>query len=219
MAKKRPNQNIDRIAAELAARGVVIKKDHFVYASGMHGRDYINKDIIYPNVSLTAEICSEIALNFAEQEIDMVVAPEKGGIILSTWIAHWIQELTGRKILSLYAEKTGEDGGFAFRRGYGAFIPKRRILVVEDVLTTGGSVKKVIETTRNLGGEVLGLGAIFNRGGVKQADIGDVPIFSLFDIKLRAWDEKDCHLCKKGIPVNELIGKGREFLARRAAAN
>ena len=85
--------------------------------------------------------------------------------------------------------------------------------MVEDVLTTGGSAKKVIETTRALGGNVVGLGVICNRGGVKPADVAGVPkLFALLDVTLDAWDASECPLCKKGIPINIEVGKGRDWL-------
>ena len=102
--------------------------------------------------------------------------------------------------------------------GYDKFLPGRRVLVVEDVLTTGGSAKKVVELARAAGGKVIGLGVLCNRGGVTPHDVGDVPqLFALTNIPLEVWMEGDCPLCKQGVPVNTDIGKGREFLARQRA--
>ena len=106
--------------------------------------------------------------------------------------------------------------GFVIKRGYDKLIKGKRVLVVEDILTTGGSVKKVIEATRAIGGEVVGLGVLCNRGGIMPQDVGNVPkLFSLVNIKLDAWSEADCPLCAKGVPINTDVGKGREFLARK----
>ena len=91
-----------------------------------------------------------------------------------------------------------------------------RILVVDDILTTGGSVRKVVETTRSFGGNVVAVGVLCNRGGIKPEDVGGVPrLFALVNVKLDAWDEMDCPLCASGVPVNTDVGKGREFLARK----
>ena len=100
---------------------------------------------------------------------------------------------------------------------YGIFAGVWRVLVVEDILTTGGSVKKVIEATRAIGGEVVGLGVLCNRGGITSHDVGDVPkLFALVNVTLESWTEAECPLCAKGIPINTDVGKGRDFLARKA---
>lgn len=197
----------------------VITDSHIVYTSGKHGSAYINKDAVYPHVRLTSSLCRAIAGHFADERmygIEAVVAPAVGGVILSTWTAHWLEELTGRKALSLYAEKA-ENGSFTFNREYDQFVPDRRILAVEDVLTIGGSAKKVIEATRALGGKVLGIGVLCNRGGVTPAELADVPeLFALVNVAFDAWDEADCPLCAHGKPVNTQVGKGKEYLARKA---
>lgn len=107
---------------------------------------------------------------------------------------------------------------FVIKRGYDKVITGKRVLVVEDVLTTGGSAREVIEAVRALDGEVVGLGVLCNRGGITAEDVGGVPeLFALVNVKLDAWDEAECPLCAKGVPINTDVGKGREFLARKAA--
>jgi len=200
--------------------GAVITDGHFVYTSGKHGSVYINKDAVYPHIRVISQLCYAIAAHFrnkfgAYYGIDSVVGPAIGGVILSTRIADWLEQMNGGNVLSLYAEKT-DNGEFVFRRGYDKFVPGRRVLVVEDVLTTGGSVKKVIEATRDLGGKVIGLGVLCNRGGVTLQDVADPPeLFALVNVNLDAWDEAECPLCASYVPINEEVGKGREFLARR----
>ncbi len=91
----------------------------------------------------------------------------------------------------------------------------KKVLVVEDILTTGGSVKKVVEATRAIGSTVIGVGALCNRGGVTAKELGEVPqLFALINVQLDAWDEKACPLCAKKIPINTEVGKGQEFLAK-----
>ncbi len=86
-------------------------------------------------------------------EIDMVVGPALGGVILSQWTAHHLSEIKGKEILGVYTEKS-PDGGMAFTRGYDKFIAGKKVLVVEDLTTTGGSAKKVAEAVRGIGGDV-----------------------------------------------------------------
>jgi len=196
--------------------GVIVTDDHFVYTSGKHGSVYIDKDALYPHTTETSRLCRAIAEGFVYGGVEAVVAPEKGGIILSQWVAFHLSEITGKETLAFYAEKS-RSGGFILERG-GAKMKLRgkKILVVEDVLTTGGSAKSVIEVVRAIGGNVVGLGVLVNRGGVIPRDVGGVPkLISLVNIKLDTWDEADCPLCKEMVPINIDVGKGREFLARR----
>ena len=152
------------------------------------------------------------AKDFADSGVEVVVGPAMGGVILSHATASELTRMLKRDIPGVYAEKTG-DGGFDFTRGYGDFVKGKKVLVVEDVLTTGGSVKKVIDLTKKAGGKIIGLGVIANRGGVKARDIGVKKIDALIDINFIAMNPKDCKLCKNGIPVNTNVGKGKLFLA------
>ena len=198
--------------------GAVITDSHIVYTSGHHGEIYFNKDAIYPYTDITSDFCESIALHFAEtkKDIDVVIAPALGGIILSQWTAYHLSKMVGHKVLGVYAEKAGDT--FVIKRGYDKLVTGRNVLVMEDVLTTGGSVKNVIEVTRSIGGNVIGVGVLCNRGGVKSEDIGNVPeIYALTTVNAITYPEDDCPLCKKNVPINISIGKGREFLARQTA--
>lgn len=195
--------------------GAVITNSHIVYTSGKHGTAYVNKDAVYPHTEDTSYLCGDIAEKFANDNVEVVIAPALGGIILSQWTAYHLTKLTGREVLGVYAEKT-EDGNFVIKRGYDKIVAGKNVLVVEDVLTTGGSAKKVIEATRAIGGNVIGLGVLCNRGGITPSDMANPPkLFSLVNVKLDAWDEADCPLCAGGKPINTDVGKGREFLARK----
>ena len=215
---------------------------HFVYASGRHGKAYFNKDAVYPHTQDTSCFCREIAKRFLGDRVEVVIAPAIGGLIISQWTAHHLTEMTGREVFSVYADKSEQLGSalwyicfglrllwksipqlgqapkeyFAIKRGYDKFIAQKNVLVVEDILTTGRSAKKVIKAARAIGGNVIGLGAICNRGGIEPQDVADVPKFTcLVDVKLDAWDEADCPLCDSRVPINTDVGKGKEFLARR----
>lgn len=208
--------NQEEVLEILSGVGAVIADSHIVYTSGKHGTAYINKDAIYPYTRRISKLCFEIANQFVDDNIEAVIAPAIGGVILSQWIARHLTELTGRVILGVYAEKAENGDAFVIKRGYDKLIAGKNVLVVEDVLTTGGSVKKVIEATRAVGGNVVGLGALCNRGGVTPQDVADPPkFFALVNVKLDAWDEAECPLCAKNIPINTDVGKGREYLAQK----
>ena len=193
----------------------ILTDTHVVYTSGRHGSAYVNKDAIYPHTEATSALCLSIAQEFAVQEPEIVAAPALGGIILSQWTAHHLTEL-GHHSLAVFAEK-GPTGDLIFTRGYDRLLRGRRVLVVEDILTTGGSLKKVIDLVREHEGNVVGAAAICNRGGITPEDVGNPPIlFSLAKVELESWAEDECELCKRGVPVNTTVGKGAEFLRRRA---
>lgn len=203
----------------LGAIGAIVTDSHLVYTSGRHGSAYVNKDAIYPHTELTSDLCLAIAEEFAGEGIEVVIAPAVGGVILSQWVAFHLSKLTGRQALGIYAEKDESGDAFVVRRGYDKMVPGRRVLLVEDVLTTGGSVRRVGDAVRALEGDIIGVAAICNRGNVAVEDLGGVPKLSaLMNVTLDSWPEEECPLCAKNIPINTEVGKGREFLARKAAA-
>jgi orotate phosphoribosyltransferase len=204
----------------LRGSGAVVTGSHVVYTSGRHGASYINKDAIYPHTREISRLGLALAQRFAERDVEAVIAPAVGGIVLSQWVAHHLTQKTGRDVLAVYAEKLADaTGGFVIKRGYDALIRDKRVLVVEDVVTTGGSAKRVIEATRAVGATVVGLGVLCNRGGVTAQELGDVPeLVALVKVDFTAWDEANCPLCRHHVPVNLDVGKGREYVARQQAA-
>lgn len=199
-----------RARAILAEARAIITGSHVVYTSGKHGSAYVNKDAVYPNTARVAELCRYLADATAATRPDVVCGPAMGGIILAQWTGHHLG------LPAVYAEKA-PDGGMALRRGYDALVAGKRVLVVEDILNTGGSVKDAVAAVRAAGGEVVAVAALVNRGGVTAADIGVPTLVALLDVALDAWDAAACPLCREGVPVNTQVGKGRDFLAKRAA--
>jgi orotate phosphoribosyltransferase len=202
----------------LARRGAVVTNDHFVYTSGKHGPAYINKDAVYPHTHDTAALCRTLASSFVRDCVEVVVAPAVGAVILSQWVAYFLTTLTSIEVLGIYADK-GEDDTFVIKRGYDKLIPDKRVLVVEDLFTTGGSVLKVVDAVRALGGIVVGVAGLANRGGVTAHDVGDVPrLVTLLDVRMEMYEPHECPLCKSGIPVNTQLGHGKKFLAAKQPA-
>ena len=188
---------------------------HFVFTSGRHGDSYVNKDALYPYTHDTSLLCKVMAERFADKNIEVVVGPTMGAAILAQLVAYHLSELTDREVYGVYADKDGQ-GGFVLKRGYDQIVKGKQVLVVEDLTTTGGSIKKVVEIVREAGGKVSGVIAIVNRGDVTEAMVGKPPIFtSLVTLHLESWEEAECELCEKGIPVNTDIGHGKEFAARK----
>lgn len=201
--------------------GSYITDSHIVYTSGKHGEAYLNKDAIYPHTKEISKICQEIAERFKNKDIEIVAAPALGGIILSQWVAYYLSQLTKKEVLALYTEKVPDpslpgQNNQVFRRGYDKLVRGKIVLVVEDITTTGGSVIKVVNSVRNAGGEVIAVCVLANRDpdNITSQSIG-APYTALAEIKMQAWEEKDCPLCQKGTPINTTVGKGREYLAKK----
>lgn len=202
-------------------RGTVIAGTHVVFASGKHGSVYINKDAIYTDAEATAKLCRMIARRFIYDDVETVIAPAVAGALLVQWTAFFLKGFTGRPVVSVYAEKSeigqvlriGER--FVVRRGYDKFLHNKRVLVLEDILTTGGTARKIVELVRAHKGFVLGVGALCNRGKVTYEDVAAPKLTALLNMELSDWDESDCPLCRDGVPINIDVGKGREYLAQR----
>ena len=192
--------------------GAVITDDHFVYTSGKHGEIYINKDALYPHPVETSEIGKAFAEKYKDLEIDIVAAPALGGIILSTWTSYHLTQMKGKEILGVYAEK-GPDKSMIFTRGYDKLIQGKQVLVIEDLATTGGSVKKVVDLVRQTGGEVAAVCVMVNRDpdNVNTETIG-APFDSLGVLKAEAWDESELPEHIKARPVNVNVGHGRKYM-------
>jgi len=190
----------------------VITNDHFVYTSGKHGEVYINKDALYPHTKETSEVGNMFAEKYKDSNVDVVVGPALGGIILSTWIAFHLSQLTGREILGVYTEKD-EEKNQIFTRGYDKLITGKNVLIIEDLTTTGGSVKKVVDTVKNAGGTVTAVCVMVNRNPneVNSAMMG-VPFDALGVLPAKAYDESECPFCKEDRPVNTDVGHGRKYM-------
>ncbi len=193
----------------------VLRDDHFVYTSGKHGSVYINKDALYPHVKQTAMVGKMMAEKCAHLEIDSIAAPALGGIILSQWVGHFLSEMKGKPIYSVYAEKDGK-GGFVFARGYDQYIKDKKVLVLEDLTTTGGSVKKVVNVVEDYGGEVAGVCVMVNRNpDLVNQEMFDAPFFYLGELRAEAYDEEEMPEELKQRPINTKIGHGKKYLEQK----
>ena len=215
----------------LASVNAIIADTHVVFASGLHGNAYVNKDAVYPYTDKIKWLCSLMAERHLDDNIEVVVAPEKGGIILAQWVADHLSKRTWRQVLAVYAEKETisfpdpegrdrkcyvETGHFIFNRGYDKLVVGRRCLFVEDIFNTGGSAREGVLATLAAGGIVVAVVGLCNRGGVTTADIGVERFSALINITMEAW-VAPCPLCIAGVPVNTEVGKGKAYLANLTA--
>lgn len=181
----------DEAWALLESRGALLR-GHFQYASGRHGELYIEKFRILQWPDVTEPLCRQIAERF--RGLPTVVAgPTTGGVILAYETA---RQLGLRAIIAERKDDHGEER--EFRRGF-ELGPGDRALVVDDVLTTGGSIREVLKAVTARGAEVAGVGVLVDRTG-GAVDFG-VPFFACLDVPAASWEASACPLCRDGVPL------------------
>lgn len=160
-----------------------LMEGHFLLTSGRHSQWYVEKFRLLEQPRATSLLCGEIARRFENDDIQCVVGPVTGGIILAFEVA---RQLGCRAV---YAER-GEGGkGFVFRRGF-QLKKGERVLVVEDIVTTGGSVLQVVELAQQCGGDVIGVGLLVDRSGGK-ADFGTSRVEPLLKMNIETFAPED----------------------------
>ena len=163
---------------------------HFRLTSGLHSSTYFQcaKILTYPDI--TEKICAEIAVGFKDAGIAKVIAPAIGGIVVGYEMAKAL------KAKSVFAER--ENGVMTLRRGF-QIEPGERILIAEDVITTGGSVLEVRDIVEKMGGAPVGFASLIDRSGGKFNP--GIPYVSWFQMEVKNYNPDDCPMCKEGIPV------------------
>jgi orotate phosphoribosyltransferase len=180
------------ILKTLRASGA-LKEGHFVLSSGRHSDQYIEKFDLLRQPRATSELCGTIAERFRDHRIDVVVGPTTGGVILAFEVARQLG------VAAAYAERsTTSDAGREFRRGT-TFSAGMRVLVVDDILTTGGSLRETLAALASHPVEVSGVAVLVDRSG-GEADLG-MPYVALATMHIATWDVADCPLCSRGEAV------------------
>lgn len=167
-------------------------KGHFKLSSGLHSGDYLQCALVLQHPGYAEKLCSQLATNFKKDKPTCVVAPALGGVLVSYEVA---RALGAR---SIFTERV--DGKMTLRRGF-VITKKDRVLVVEDVITTGLSTKEVLDVVRSQGADIIGVGSIVDRSG-KDIDFG-VKSISLLKLDLPVFPPEDCPLCKRGIGITK----------------
>jgi len=197
----------------------VITNGHFVFASGRHSDTYVNKNALYVHTEETSKVCQLFAEKNKDLDIEVVVGPALGGIILSQWTAWHLSKIKGKEILSVHTEKDSNEDQ-VFKRDYDKLVKGKNVLVVEDITTTGSSVKKAADEVREAGGNVLMVCAMINRNPDKvTSEIIGAPFSYLGAFEAKDFEESECPLCEQNIPININVGHGKKYLEQKNANN
>ena len=175
---------------EMLREAEVLLEGHFLLTSGRHSDKYMQCAKIFQNSKYSVPLCGELVEKYKNDNIEVVIGPAIGAIQM----AYEVGKQLGVK--NIFAER--EDGKMTLRRGF-TIEKGQRVLVVEDVVTTGGSVREVIELVEQCGGVVAGVGSIVDRTGGK-IDFG-VPYKSAFSMDITSYEADECPICKTGAPL------------------
>lgn len=171
---------------EACRRSGAMLEGHFLLSSGRHSDRYFQCALLLADPLRADELARTLAMR-VEDRPDVVLGPAMGAVVWSQVVGRAVERP------ALFCERV--DGRFELRRGF-QIDPGQRVLVVEDVTTTGGSVREVLELVRGLGAEPIGVAAIVNRSGQRNPFEGDgVPFWALAEIEVTSWTADSCPLC------------------------
>ncbi len=174
-------------ATKIFTEAGALLQGHFKLTSGRHSNRYMQCAQVLQYPAFTEQLARHITEQFQDDKIELVVGPAMGGIIVAYEVARQLG------VPGIFTER--QDGEMQLRRGF-EIPPGRRVLVVEDVITTGGSVQEVIDIVKKAGGELTGVAVLVDRSagkvtfGVKQV--------AVLPMEIESWTEEDCPMCKAG---------------------
>ena len=166
---------------------------HFLLTSGLHSSRYLQCALVMQDPARGERLCRQLARAFADENIQCVVGPAMGGILVAYELARVLKART------VFAER--QDGKMTFRRGF-AIEPGERVLLAEDVVTTGGSLREVQDLITAAGGNVVAICALVDRTSGRDAGFG-MPLTSLVKVDAPTYSPEDCPLCRDGLPLQK----------------
>lgn len=165
---------------------------HFLLTSGRHSDVYYEKFTLLKNPTICTQICKSMADHFKNSGVQTVVGPTTGGILIAYDVARYLG------VESIYAEQ-GENGR-VFKRGF-SLEPGEKVLIVDDVLTTGKSVEEVIALVKSYKADIVGIGLFLDRSGGKVTF--PYPTHALATVSADSWEATSCPLCQKDVPFTQ----------------
>ena len=176
---------------EIFVKSGAIRKGHFLLSSGLHSPVYWEKFQVLQFPAYTEKLCRLIANRFRNERVEVVAGPTTGGVILAYEVARQLG------VRGIFAEKTAA-GDRAFRRGFSISMGER-VLIVDDIMTTGGSIFETVAAVKKLGGNIVGIGILVDRSD-KKIDFG-IPFFACHRADEITYKSQTCPLCAGGIPL------------------
>lgn len=170
-----------------------IMEGHFLLTSGLHSARYVEKFNVLQHPLQTQKLCEAMAAKFQDAHIETVIGPMTGGILL----AHETGKALGTR--AIFTER--EQGKMMLKRGF-SLHKGERVLIVEDIVTTGGSIREVIDVVRHAGAIPVAVSMLVDRSGGK-ADFEGVPATALLHLDVKAYDPAHCPLCAQKIPLTK----------------
>jgi len=173
-----------------------LQSGHFLLSSGKHSDRYIEKFNLLRRPRDTEAVCRGFADRFRDAKIDVVAGPTTGGILLAFEVARQLG------VAAAYAERAS-NGSLQreFRRGT-TIDPGARVLLIDDILTTGGSIRETVVALERYDVEIIAISVLVDRSA-GSVTFGNYPLFPLLSLKVDAWDSTDCPLCAAGVPLKK----------------
>jgi len=164
---------------------------HFLLSSGLHSPKYLQCALVLQDPARAERLCGQLARAFADERVETVIGPAMGGIL----VAYELARALGAT--AIFAER--DEGRMRLRRGF-RIEPGRRVLLAEDVVTTGGSLREVLALAREAGAEVVGVAALVDRTSGRDPRFG-TPLTALVQLDVPTHMPEECPLCREGVPV------------------
>jgi orotate phosphoribosyltransferase len=166
-------------------------KGHFLLSSGLHSPGYLQCALVCQHPGICARLCDELARELQGVPADVIAGPAMGGIIPAYELARAL------RVRGIFFERD-DNGRMRLRRGFGLTVGER-VIVAEDVMTTGGSVAEIVEAVEAAGAELAGIACLVDRGGARR--FAGRPTVSLLQIEIPTYPPDECPLCKEGVPL------------------
>jgi len=167
-------------------------RGHFKLTSGRHSDVYYEKFALLKNPAICTKICAEIANYFKDKNVEKVVGPTLGGVIIAYEVARYLE------VTAAFAEQS--ENGRVFKRDF-TIEKAEKVLIVDDVLSTGRSVNEVISLVNQYQADIVGIGVVLDRSGGKSKF--DCPLYTVSSIEADSWEENKCPQCKKGLELTQ----------------
>lgn len=180
----------DTEVLDLFRQAGALLEGHFKLSSGLHSDRYLQSALVLQHPDFAEQLGRALGERTKHLQATAVLSPALGGIVIGQEVGRALQ------VRAMFAER--QDGRLTLRRGF-TLEPADRVLIVEDVITTGGSTRETIAVAEAAGAQIVGAASIVDRGA--EGGQLDVPLQSLVRLQVAAYDPASCPMCAKGLPV------------------